>query len=371
MVQVIYANTHDSDMYYKVGMHIPDPFFYLNIDGEEYVFLDHREFGVFKKYNKNDNMNLVLSNPLIKEANELPMEGGSIQKLVCIIFEKYNLLNRAVEVGDGFPLSMADFLREKGVNVKVKNPLLPEREVKSSEEISAIREAVKSTERAYGIIVDILKNSSVEGEQLFYKGSVLTSEFLKKEVEKILIEDEMVFPEGMIISSGEQTVVPHNTGSGEIRPNSPIICDIFPRSRRTGYYADMTRTFIKGEPASKFVEMYKAVQKVQEGAVRSVAPGKSPKEIHGLAVRSFEDMGYDVGDKGFVHGVGHSFGLDIHEAPYINSYYEGELRPGNIVTIEPGLYYSGKGGVRIEDDILVTENGYENLCSYPKDLQIL
>ncbi len=371
MNQVIYANTHDSDMFYKVKMNIPDKFFYFNINGDEYIFLDHREYGVFKKQNKDSDINLVLLNPLIEEANKLSINGNETEKLAYFLFKKYNLLDKEVNVSDNFPLSLADFLRKNGVNIKAINPLLPEREIKNNKEIIAIRNSIKNTEKAYDLIVNILQESIIKGEQIFFKNKILTSEFLKQEIEKLLLEKGMIFPEGMIVASGEQTAIPHDIGSGEIKPNVPIICDIFPMDRRTGYYADMTRTFVKGEPSKDFVNMYNAVQEAQAEAVKIVAPHKNSREIHQVVIDIFQKLNYDVGNKGFIHGTGHSFGLDIHEAPYINKFFNKELKPGNIITIEPGLYYKGIGGVRIEDDILVTKDGYENLCTYTRDLQIL
>jgi Xaa-Pro aminopeptidase len=249
--------------------------------------------------------------------------------------------------------------------------------VKSKEEIGYIKESLAHTKLAFRIIENILKASKIKGNRIYFKKKVITSEFLKQEAENILFENGMQDALGMIISSGKQTAIPHHVGSGPIKPHQPIVCDIFPRHRKSGYFADMTRTYVKGRPSPEIIRIYQAVLKVQNEILERIRPGASASELHQKAALIFAKLGYGAG---FVHGLGHGVGLDIHEKPSLKPRSEDILEAGNIITVEPGLYYpkvgsprfaSGEaGGIRLEDMVLVTKTGYKNLTNHPKKLII-
>ena len=175
--------------------------------------------------------------------------------------------------------------------------------------------------------------------------------------------------EEIIVSCGKDTANPHGTTDGPLRANAPIILDIFPRSKKKRYFADMTRTVIHGEASEELKEMYEAVLAAQEKGLEMVKPGVSAADVHNAVCDIFEKRGYDTyrsGSKvGFIHSTGHGVGLDVHELPGV-----GEsgvlLETGNVITIEPGLYYPETGGIRLEDMVLVTENGCENLTGLEK-----
>lgn len=370
MPKLIFTNTKNSDMYYAVGVDVHDPFFYLDLGEKKYVFLDYVDIGFFEEKNKNSNIETVALNPLLQDITQLNIEGTAIQKLAYLILQRYGALETVIEVSNNLPLDLADFLRSHNAQLDVQVSLYPERDRKTSEEIRKIKESIKKTYSAFSLIENILRDSKIVGDEIFYNNRLLTSEFLKIETEKLLLERDMVCSEGFIISSGEQTVMPHHVGSGPIRPHMPIICDIFPRDRESGYFADITRTYFKGEPSAEILRIYETVLSVQKMAIESVRPGVTGKEIYDKCVQAFLVDGFHVGEKGFVHGTGHGLGLDVHELPYVNKSAEKPLEVGNVVTIEPGLYYPGIGGVRIEDDVLVTEDGCENLVDYNKELLI-
>jgi Xaa-Pro aminopeptidase len=372
MIKVMYSNSHNSDMFYAVKAVIPDAFFYFDINGEKIVFLDHREYKVFEEKKEDKSIKAVLLNPLMDEFGKNKISENAVFNLVYHLFKKYDLVKKEIFVPALFPLDLADFLRSKGIKLTVLNPFFNERETKSEVEINFIEKSLENTYKAYDMVVGILKDSIIKKGEIYFNGNLLSSEYLKYEVEKLFLKNDMACPEGMIISSGGQSAIPHHTGSGPLKANSPIIVDIYPKSRKSGYFADMTRTYFKGEPNKEMVNIYEAVKKVQAEAVQALRPGKTGKEIHLLCVKMFEDMGFpQAGDKGFIHGTGHGLGLDVHETPYLNMYYEKELVPGNIITVEPGLYYPELGGVRIEDDVLITKEGYRNLTSYNKEIIIL
>jgi len=181
----------------------------------------------------------------------------------------------------------------------------------------------------------------------------------------------------MIVSHGPQTAVGHNMGSGQLLTDEPIVFDLFPRDKSTGCYADMTRTYVVGEPSDELREWYRLVKEALERSTAEVRPGKNGRELFELACDIFQNAGYktqlskepgEVLEDGFFHGLGHGVGLEVHEQPSLGRIGH-DLVSGDVVTVEPGLYRAGYGGLRLEDLVLVTEDGHEVLTDYPYDLQ--
>jgi Xaa-Pro aminopeptidase len=181
-------------------------------------------------------------------------------------------------------------------------------------------------------------------------------------------------PSHTICAPGDQAVDPHQEGSGPIRAHTPIVMDIFPRSEKTGYYGDLTRTVVRGRASPRLLEVYALVNEgVRLGHAR-VKHGVDGQTIHAEIQALFERRGFRTGVRdgrmqGFFHGTGHGLGLQIHEPPSIGR-RPSLLQAGHVVTVEPGLYYLGLGGVRIEDVALVTRSGSRNLTRVPKRLEI-
>jgi Xaa-Pro aminopeptidase len=205
-------------------------------------------------------------------------------------------------------------------------------------------------------------------------GKVLTSESVKAYIEHALIDAGCNCDGGEpIVACGERAADPHFAGSGPIYANQAIIIDIFPRLKLERYFADMTRTVANGEPEKALTDMYVTVKHAQEAALALLNAGVTCKEVHNLVCDIFEERGYGTirkrSKKGFIHNTGHGVGLDIHEKPSVgdNDY---ELRAGNVITIEPGLYNPEVGGIRLEDMVLVLKNGCENLTKLEKKLVI-
>jgi len=366
MPKLIYASSSkNSDMFYAVRLPIPDPFFYLDMGEKKYVFLDQREYGVFREHNTNPDIELVSVNPLYQEAKECTDQTSIANRLAYRVLEKYGLKDCIIEVPTSFPLDMADYLRSKGIVLIHSQHFFPERLIKNTDEIAAIREALLRTQQAFLTVENILDNALIEADVVVYKDVPLTSEFLRKQAERILFEHDMINVEGMIISCGAHAAIPHHQGAGPIRPHQTIVCDIFPRQRASGYFADMTRTYVKGTPSDQLQAMYDAVVSAQIQAMNTVSPGTPLSTPHQKCVDLFLDRGYHVGDQGFTHSTGHGLGIDIHEAPYVSQNSKNVFEPGHVVTIEPGLYYPQLGGVRIEDVVVVTKDGFENLTRYP------
>jgi Xaa-Pro aminopeptidase len=369
MPKLSYASTKQKDILYLVKMEIGDDFFILENEKETFVFIDSREFEMFKEKNTNRKLKPVLLDPLLQEVQTIPGKTNRENKLAELIIKKFAKV-KEFEVPNYFPLDMADYLRRKGIILTVANPFRPERLIKTKEEVRAIKDAIQKTTKAFRKIEEILKDTKIKNKHLLYKGERLTSEFLKQTVDELLFAEGLLNIEGSIISSGPHAAIPHHPGSGPIKAGETIICDLFPISRDSHYFADMTRTFAKGKPNEKIQRMYDAVLKAQEKAFAKIKPGVKAKDIHNAVAQSFIEDGFDVGEKGFTHSTGHGLGLDLHELPYISKNSEEVLEVGHVFTVEPGLYYRDTGGVRIEDVVLVTKGGYDNLTHYPKKFLI-
>src|SRR5262245_20642461 len=209
---------------------------------------------------------------------------------------------------------------------------------------------------------------------LYLDGTRFTSEILKRVINTAIMSQGYV-PSHTIAASADQCVDPHNQGTGPIRANTSIIMDIFPRSQRTGYFGDITRTVVRGRASERLKHAYHCVAKGQEIAFHRIRNGASAYDIHYEIVNFFKSEGFPTGlmkgrMQGFFHGTGHGLGLDIHEAPSFGQRSKNELQTGNVVTVEPGLYYQGMGGVRLEDVVVVTETGCKNLVKIPKILEV-
>lgn len=277
-----------------------------------------------------------------------------------------------VVVGPRFPALLADNLRAAGVEVQIDPKLLqPQRRQKSAEEIAAIEEAQRANERATAHAVDILRASEDLNGVLHYNGIPLTSERLRMEVEIAFVKEDMDASHSPIIAGGKDAADPHNIGFGPLRAGEAIVMDIFPRSKRTGYWADMTRTVVKGTPSEELVKMYDAVLRAQEAALQQIRAGVNGQDVHAAVERVFEEAGYSGEGSGprYTHGTGHGVGLDIHEAPGLGMMGD-ELLENDVVTVEPGLYDPEIGGIRIEDMVVVTSDGYRNLTRFPKEFQL-
>jgi Xaa-Pro aminopeptidase len=185
------------------------------------------------------------------------------------------------------------------------------------------------------------------------------------------------FADEFIVSHGSQTAVGHDMGSGAIAADEPICLDLFPRDRESGCFADMTRVFVVGTPSDELREWHTLCKEALERSVAAVKAGVPGSELHGISCDVFEQHGYptlrskqpgEVLQDGFYHSLGHGVGLEVHEEPTLGR-APGELVAGDVIAVEPGLYRNGYGGCRLEDLVLVTENGGETLTDYPYDLE--
>lgn len=364
------ASEHDSNLYYAVKFSVPDPFPYFRIGGRDIILMSDLELGRAQKQAKVDE---VVSYSEI----QLKTKASGVEKPGVADVTAYFLKSkkaRRIQVPDNFNLGLADALRKRGITVESKpDPFFEERVYKSKEEVRMITQSLRHTEAAIHKLENLLRDSKIVGKKIRHRGQWVTSELLKKVLNVSMMENNCVGSH-TIVASGNQGCDPHNEGTGFVWANQSLIVDVFPRSGDTFYYADITRTFVKGKASPALRAQYEAVKMGQEKGIEMVAPGVNGREVHQSIMRGMESKGYKTERRngtmvGFFHGTGHGLGLDVHEPPRVNA-SEHILKKGEVVTVEPGLYYPGVGAVRIEDLLVVTPAGHQNLTVYPKKLEI-
>jgi Xaa-Pro aminopeptidase len=275
-----------------------------------------------------------------------------------------------------FPVQLADHLRGNGLDLDVSAALFEgRRRVKTPTQIEGIRRAQRGAEAAVDAITAILAQAEVSGEQVLYYGEPLTSEILKAAARQAFAESAVSADE-FIVAHGYQTCVGHHMGSGAILAGEPITVDLWPKDEETGCFTDMTRTYVVGEPSEELLTYHRLSKEALDRSLATIRPGAKVADVHGAACDVFEAAGYptqrtkkpgEVLLDGFFHSLGHGVGLEVHEAPGLSQNDE-VLVEGDVIAVEPGCYRQGFGGARLEDLILVTADGAENLTHYSYDL---
>ena len=360
----------DSNLLYATRMVVPDPVVWFKKGKKSWLVVGALELGRARATATVDHVidQGAERAKLVKKRVKSPKP----LEVIAAILKGRGI--RALRVPMNLPVHTADTLRKLGFRVRVADgQFFPERAVKSKTEVAAIRRAQEATERAVHEAISVLRESRPRNGYLVRNGERITSELLKQVVDVALMRDGCV-AKHTIIASGDQVVDPHCTGSGPIRPDTSIVFDVFPRHAASGYYADMSRTVVRGKASKELKELHALVQAGQQYAFDRVKAGVNGRTIHEGIQKLFDDAGWKTGPKdgkmqGFFHGTGHSLGLDIHEPPGIGARDE-TLPEGAVVTVEPGLYYPGIGGVRLEDMVLVKKRGCENLTKFEKVLEI-
>ena len=374
------ASQGDANQLYLSGFTGPDPFLTLYADGEVHVLVSGLEYGRAQTEADADTVE--------RHADYDYEYGGREDRYDMYADFVRDKGVESVSMPPRGPVGTADAMRERDIDVAVDgDDLLGEvRAVKTDEEVDAIREAQRANEAAMRAAEDLLASADVAGRDapadgdvesgtlLLPDGEPLTSERVAEEIEVTLLRHGCALDE-TIVAGGAQAADPHDRGSGPLRANEAIIVDIFPRSKATKYNADMTRTFCVGEPPAALRERYDLTERALSAALDAVEPGATGEDVHAAACGVYEEAGEPTfrtdpeTETGFIHSTGHGIGLDVHESPRLAS-GGGELEPGHVITVEPGLYDPDVGGVRIEDLVVVTEDGYENLTEYPVAFEV-
>jgi len=371
---LIDADSTDSDQYYLSGFDAPDPFVTL-YDGETHLLFPRSlEFGRAKRESRADTVERYVDFDHADLVEEHGPE-ASVSYVLDRFLDAYGV--DSVAVPPQFPLRTADGLRSRGVDVTADTDgtVTEIRATKTEEEISHVRAAQRANEAAMAAAEELLDDATIDnGGQLSHDGETLTSERVKEEIEVTLLRHGCSLDE-TIVACGADAADPHDRGSGPLSAGEPIIVDIFPQDKTTKYHADMTRTFCKGEPTDTVRDWYDLTERAKRAAFEALEPGATGEAVHDAVCDVYEDAGLptlrsdDRAETGFIHSTGHGVGLDVHELPQLSP-SGGELEPGHVVTIEPGLYDPEVGGIRIEDIAVVTEDGYENLTDYDQQLVV-
>jgi len=377
---VIGAPEHDADAYHLSGFLAPDAVISLRVAGKKYLAVSSLEYGRAAKEAPVDELLSYEELGIIDLARELKSGARAYAVAVANLLEKLGASNSPVVVPGDFGVVYADELRARGVTLTPDGKLFDGlRRAKTEEEISNIEKTQKAVEAACAHAVGILEESEVgEDNVLNWRGEPLTSELLRAEIDVDLLRSGCA-ADGTIVAGGPQAADPHERGHGPLKAGESIIVDIFPVDLSTRYYSDMTRTFVRGEPNEGLQKMYDAVLESQEAALSMIKAGVNGKDVHHEVAEVLHEAGYktNVHDQqegeplteGFFHGTGHGVGLEIHEAPRV-SLADEELVPGDVISVEPGVYDPRVGGVRIEDLVVVTEGGCRNLTRFPKGFRI-
>lgn len=367
---IIAASETDANLFYATRFLAPDPFVFLWHGPEKILLMSDLEVDRARAQAAVDT---VLPIRYYEDrAKAAGVERPGVSDALYEFLTERQI--RSLLVPGSFPVEYADGLRERGLILHVKpEPFFEERLVKSPSEVEAITAALRRTEAAMDSAIATIREAEVRDDLLWWRGNVLTAEKVKHLIAVQLLEDGLI-AENTIVACGEDGCDPHNRGSGPLRLGQSIILDIFPRDSESRYHADITRTVVKGRAPEALRRMYQAVLAGQECAFRSIRNGAEGEVIHREVQQTLEESGFQTGEvngrmQGFFHGTGHGLGLDVHEPPRISK-VKATLRTGNVVTVEPGLYYPGVGGVRIEDVVVVTEGGCQNLTKYSKELEV-
>ena len=366
---IVAPSDTDADMLYATRIFIGDPFIFLQQKGKRILVLSDLEIDRAKKNAKADEF--VMFNQLEREVQGKAKKAPPYEKVLAHFLTKRGVKRALVPAN--FPLGFANEIKRNGIALETSNGLFwPAREKKTAEEIRLLERALRMTETGMKRGMEILKASKPgTGKKLKWSGKTLTSEILRAEIDSAILRAGGV-PTNTIVAGGDQACDPHERGFGPLRADSLIILDIFPRDGKTGYWGDMTRTVVRGRASEQQRKLWEAVKAGQTLALKRIKAGVDGMSIHLAITELFERRGFPTEVRngrrvGFFHGTGHGLGLEIHEYPRLQKVV---LKAGQCLTVEPGLYYPGIGGARIEDVVIVEKTGCRILSRFPKQLEI-
>ncbi len=362
----MFADTIRSpELRHEVPVPAPDPMIYVERDGSRLVFAGSLEMPRLAEV---DGLEPVAFEEI--GLDELIAAGKSWRECepeLVVSACRHAGVGRAV-VPRSFPVAVADHLRANGVEVVADGPAFDRRRrAKTATELAGIRRALRASEQATARVRELLGG-----------GGEITCEELRTEISRLFTDAGVVTPDGLIVSHGAQTAVGHEPGHGRIETGEAVLVDLYPQDPDSGCYSDLTRTFCVGEPPAELVEYHALCREALERTYERVRPGVTGAELHRVAAAVFEERGIptqltkrpgEVLADGFYHSLGHGVGLEVHEPPLLGRNGE-ELVAGDVLAVEPGCYRRGFGGCRLEDLVLVTDDGCELLTDFPYELGV-
>jgi Xaa-Pro aminopeptidase len=366
---IVAASENDADMFYATRFFAPDPFIFLEQNGKRTLVLSDLEIDRGRKQAQADEF--LPYSQLEREVQGNSRKAPTYEKVLAHFLTKRKI--RSAIVPSNFPLGYARELEAKNIRLQPTNGLFwPEREAKSDAELRLMRKALEITEAGMARGIEVVKQSTPgKAQKLQWHGADLTSEVLRAEIDTAVLRAGGL-PANTIVAGGDQACDPHERGHGPLKANSLIILDIFPRSAASGYYGDLTRTILRGRASDEQRQLWETVNEGQALALKKMKPGVDGLELHEEIKKYFTDHGYPTElrkgrQTGFFHGTGHGLGLEIHEYP---RFQKTIFKVGQVLTVEPGLYYPGLGGVRTEDVVAITKSGIRMLSRFENRLEV-
>ena len=356
------------DFVYATGFQAPDDAVFVRA-GREFMIVSGLEFGRAQRVGGERGIEALTPETLkLKGARRREMSEWIVRLLKR---ERVGV----VMVPRNFPYAAGKRIEKAGIRVKVAaGPLFPERARKNADELRQIKQSQQAAVIATRGAIEMIARSEIDGAGfLRLGGKLLTSEAVRREIGRVLLEHD-AFCREIIVAGGPQSADPHEQGSGPLRALEPIVLDIFPQNLSHGYWGDITRTVVRGSASPRLRRMYHAVKAAHAAALGRVRAGVRASSVHRSAAEALKRRGFKTGEEngrpvGFIHGTGHGVGLAVHERPSV-SVNSDRLQTGNVITIEPGLYYPEVGGIRIEDTVVVTPAGWKYLVPCEKRFEI-
>ena len=358
------ASGSDADMLYVTHFYADDPFVWWEVREKNHIALSPLEIDRARPVARAQVHGIGEFLPALSKSH-------SAATVISEIAKKYRL--KSFLVPEQFPAGLLERIRDNGLRITVsKKPFFPQRSRKTREEIVALTAALRVAECGLRRGIDVLKASKADRRGFLKWNNIpLTSERLRAEMDSAVLHAGGL-PANTIVAGGEQGCDPHERGHGPLRANEAIVLDIFPRHARNHYYGDLTRTVVRGRASEALRKQYTTVQAGKRWVMKQMRAGADGHALQQELIERFKTAGYPTEQRkgrwvGMFHGVGHGLGLDLHESP---RFAAGKLFEGLSITVEPGLYYPGVGGVRIEDVVIVGKTGVRNLTKFEEELEL-
>jgi Xaa-Pro aminopeptidase len=373
---VICADTVRSpELRHEVPIVVPDDFLYVERNGDRHIVVTAMEIPRLVE------LGGYTLHPLeefgLDELRRSGMSRGEVFDELVVRAVCRLGVERAI-VPASFPLLTADRLRAAGVELTPdRMPFDRRRRVKTGAELAGVRRAQAAAEAGMAAARDLLHRARPDaGGALEVDGQPLTSEWVKSAIGAAFLEGGASADE-FVVSHGAQAAIGHHTGEGRLCAGETIVIDLWPRDNESACSADMTRTFVIGEIPDEVAEWHRLCKEALDRTIAAARPGITAKSLYDTTCDIFEAAGYptqrtktdgETLESGFFHSLGHGVGLEVHEQPILGIAGHEPLVAGDVLAVEPGLYRAGYGGCRLEDLLLVTEGGAENLTNFPYDL---
>lgn len=367
-ILIIGSSDDMSDLFYATKIKTSDPIILLITKNAKYIVVSDFE---------TERVHRIIPSAQIMSPSMLQPKAKKRKGLdYCAVALLKRLNISKVYVPWNFPTGPACTIQKAGIHIyPIRSQVFPERAVKNADELHYITETQQSAVIAMQKAIELIRKAEPDDSgYLRIDRDLLSSEQVREVIRKTLFELNCLARD-VIVSCGADSAEPHEIGQGPLRCGEPIVIDIFPQHIEHRYWGDLTRTVVRGTASSELRRMYSAVKKAQQETLNKIKAGVSCSTIDETARCTFEKLGYktyiDKGRRvGFIHSTGHGVGLCIHENPSLSPNSKEILQEGNVVTVEPGLYYPQLGGIRIEDTVLVTKHGWRYLAPCEKKFNL-